>query len=154
MTNSNIQRPNAIASVWVMALLVVILFIIGALLLRPYQAIDEGRNNELQAMVNAIQGTTFELPFKAKINYYLDDGKITKNEFSKLSELYSGFKSSQITGEEQKFSVKTKQDLEAQYKSDEQYRNLYQTFFYFVFALVVLFFLIFFNDYFINGKNY
>ncbi|MFK7256868.1 hypothetical protein ABBZ21_19810 [Acinetobacter baumannii] len=153
MTNFNIQRANALAIVWALALLIVIVFIIGALLVRPYQTIDEGRNNELQAMVNTVQGTPFEVPFKAKINYYLQDGKINKNEFSKISDLYSGFKSSKVTGQEKTFSVKTMHALEEQYKSDDQNRNLFQTLFYFVCGIVGLFILIIFNDSFINGKS-
>ncbi|MFA2965220.1 hypothetical protein KWF73_18380 [Acinetobacter pittii] len=138
MTNFNTQRGNAFLSALGAAVMITMIIFVGWLLLQPYQVIDEGRNNELQAMVNSVKGTSFESPFKAKINYYLEDGKISNNEFSKLNELYSGFKSSKLTGDEQNFSVKTKQDLEAQYKSDEQAKVLYGYLYYLLFGLGVV----------------
>ncbi|PJG65537.1 MULTISPECIES: hypothetical protein [Acinetobacter calcoaceticus/baumannii complex] len=132
------QRGNLLASALGMVILIAIIFFLGAIVLQPYQAIDEKRNNELQTMINSVKGTPFELPFKAKINYYLKDDKINNEEFSKLNVLYSGYITSKSIGDEQNFSNKTKLDLEAQYKTDEQNKKFYKLLYFILGGLVLV----------------
>jgi len=138
MNNFNKQRGNALTTALATVIVIGIIVIVGAILFYPYQSIDNDRNNELQTMTNEVKGTPFESPFKARINYYLADGKISNNEFNRLSDLYSGFKSSKLTGEEKNYSIKVKQDLETQYKSDEQTQVLYKYSYVIIFGIVMV----------------
>ncbi|WP_151745277.1 hypothetical protein [Acinetobacter calcoaceticus] len=126
MNSMHKQRGNALTSALGMLISIVIVFILGAWLLYPYQAIDDERNNELQAMTTEVKGTSFESAFKMKINYYLADGKISNNEFNKISETYSGYKSSKLTGSDKNFSEKTQHDLKLQYEYDENASRIYK----------------------------
>lgn len=126
MNNLNKQRGNAFTSALGMVITVAIVLFLGALLMQPYQAIDEEKNNNLQTMVNEVKGTTFESAFKESINYYLSDGKINNKEFSSIEELYSGYKSSKLTGSDKNFSEKTQHDLKLQYEYDENSARIYK----------------------------
>lgn len=138
MNNFNKQRGNALTSALGMVISVALILFLGAVLLYPYQSIDDDRNNELQTMINEVKGTSFESPFKAKINYYLADGKISNNEFNRINDLYSGYKSSKLTGEDQNFSKKTQHDLKMQYQTDEQSSRIYRILFMVVMGVVMI----------------
>ena len=114
------QKGNAITAALGVIIFAALIWFLVALILHPYQAIDSDRNKELKVMTESIKNSQFEKTFKAQISYNLEDGKINNKEFVGISELYNGYKTAQLTGEEKTFNEKTQSNLNKKYKGDKE----------------------------------
>lgn len=114
------QKGNTITAALGVIIFAALIWFLVALILHPYQSIDLDRNNKLGVMTKSIKNSQFEKTFKAQINYHLEDGKINNKEFVEISELYNGYKTAQLTGEEKKFNEKSKSDLNKKHKGDKE----------------------------------
>lgn len=137
------QNGNALIGALGAVVIVILLLFLFIIVSHPYSAIDSTKQNQLNKMVSSTIGSEFENPFKSRIDYYLNDSKLTNKEFSSLIELYDGYNISKLIDKTDEFNAKAIKTLEADKKGDELISDAYVImglfmFFAFMVAVVIL----------------
>lgn len=106
MNNSRNQKGNLLTSALGLLVLVVVILIGIVIATYPNLSIDNSRSNKLNAMIEDVKDTSFQSLFNSKINHSMQDGKVTNTEFLELEQLYTGYKTSKLTNNDQQYISK------------------------------------------------
>lgn len=97
-----------------------------------YTSIDGEYTKEVTSAINSIDNPKMKNLFVSLVNEKMEDGKISKYEYAKLSEVYNGWETAKATGQEANYIKQTHDKLfptpqiktEAEIKASEKLAKL------------------------------